>query len=229
VVHDHFDERAVMSDVSLKAAVMRALADNGLVHADEIAVEVLNRDVTLRGTVGSPIQHREAARTARSVPGVRRVDDQLEIKHLSIEGRADADTEAAVLDALIADDELYAADVDVDVDGDTVTLRGVVELPAQRDRATVIALRAGGVRHVSNVLKVWLTVSADDVAARVTQAVGVGTITGADEIEVTVRDSDVTLTGTVSSREHHDAALEAAASAPGVAGVHDALNVRAQS
>jgi len=57
-------------------------------------------------------------------------------------------------------------------------------------------------------------------------AVGVGTITGADEIEVTVRDSDVTLAGTVSSREHHDAALAAAANAPGVAGVHDALSVR---
>lgn len=218
-----------MSDDSLKAAVMRALADNGLVHADEIAVAVLDRDVTLRGTVGSPIQHREAARTARSVRGVRRVSDQLATKLLSIEGRADADTEAAVLDALIADDELHAADVDVDVDGDTVTLRGVVELPAQRERATRIALRVGGVRHVSNLLKVWLTVSADDVAARVTQAVGVGTITGADEIEVIVRDSDVTLTGTVSSRAHHDAALEAAANAPGVAGVHDALNVRARS
>jgi hypothetical protein len=30
-----------MSDVSLKAAVMRALAGNRFVHADEIAVEVI--------------------------------------------------------------------------------------------------------------------------------------------------------------------------------------------
>jgi hyperosmotically inducible periplasmic protein len=218
-----------MSDDSLKAAVMRVLADNDLVHPEEIAVAVLDGDVTLRGTVGSPIQHREAARTARGVLGVRRVDDQLVTKLLGIDGLADADTEAAVLDALIADDELHAADIDVDVDGDTVTLRGVVEMPAQRERARSIALRVGGVRHVSNLLRVWLTVSADDVAARVTQAVGVGTITGADEIEVVVHDSDVTLTGTVSSRAHREAALEAAANAPGVAGVHDALDVRVRS
>src|SRR4051794_38689966 len=99
VVHGHSDESAVMSDDSLKAAIMRALADNGLVHPDEIAVAVLDGDVSLRGKVGSPVQRREAARTARSVPGVRRVDDQLATRHLSIEGRADADTEAAVLDA----------------------------------------------------------------------------------------------------------------------------------
>lgn len=156
---------------------------------------------------------------------MRGVDDQLKTRLPSVEGRAEADTEAAVLDALIADEELHAADVDAA--GDTVTLRGLVELPAQRDRAARITLGVGGVSHANNRLKVWLTVSADDVATPVGVAVGIGTITGADEIEVTVHDSDVTLTGTVSSREHHDAALAAAANAPGVAGVHDALSVRA--
>jgi hypothetical protein len=38
----------------------------------------------------------------------------------------------------------------------------------------------------ANRLKVWLTVSAEDVAERVTDAIGVDTIVGADGITVTV-------------------------------------------
>jgi osmotically-inducible protein OsmY len=43
---------------------------------------------------------------------------------------------------------------------------------------------------------------------------------------VRVDENDVTLTGTVSSREHHDVVLAAALSTPGVAAVHDDLTVR---
>jgi osmotically-inducible protein OsmY len=219
-------QRRLMSDLSLKRAVQQALADRRLVPADAIAVQARDGEVVLRGTVGSPLQRLEAARTARNVPGVRRVRDQLAARPLGIAGRADADTQAAVLDAFIADDQLHAADIDVSVRDGNVTLRGIVELAALRERATRVALSVAGVSHVTNLLRVWLTVSAEDVAARVTQAVGLGTLTGANEIVVRVSDNDVTLSGHVSAPEHREAALAAAARAPGVAGVHDALTVR---
>jgi len=166
-----------VSDHPLEAAVMQALAENPLVHADEIAVQVIGGDVVLRGTVGTRVQQAEAVRTARNVPGAWTVDDQLRVRPLGIDGRADADTEAAVLAARIADDDLHA----------------------------------------------------DDVAERVTDAIGVDAIVGADQITVNVRDNDVTLTGTVTSREHRAIAVAAAAGAPGVADVHDELSVRSQA
>ena len=215
-----------MSDPSLERTIMQALAQNPHVRADEIAVQALDGHVQLRGTVGSVVQHAEAARTTRRVPGVRTVDDQLRVRLLGIDGRTDADTEAAVLDALIADDELHAADVDVESRDGIVTLRGIVELPAQRERAERIVLRVGGVSSVRNRLGVLSMPSADDVAERVTNAIGVDAILGADQVTVRVRDNDVTLTGTVGSPEHRDAALAAAANAPGVAYVHDKLSVR---
>jgi osmotically-inducible protein OsmY len=211
-----------MPEPALHLAVMQALADNPHVHADQIAVEADGADVILRGTVGSAIQRAQAARTVRDVPGVQRVDDQLQVRLMGIDGRADADTEAAVIDALIAS----VGDVDVEASGGTVTLRGVVELPAQRDTAERIAMAVPGVAHVENRMRVWLTVSADDVAERVTDALGVGALVGAEQVTVNVVDNDVTLTGTVASAAHREAAVAAAASAPGVAGVHDHLTVR---
>jgi osmotically-inducible protein OsmY len=218
-----------MSDHALERAVMAALADNHRVHADEIAVEALGDYVILRGTVGSLAERVEAVRTAKHVPGVRTVDELLHVRPLGIDGRADADTEAAVIAAFIEDGQVPAAGIDVDAHGETVTLSGLVDVAAQRDRAERIALGVGGVSHVENQLRVFLTVSADEVAERVTDAIGVDAIVGADRIRVDVRDNDVTLTGTVGSPEHRVAALQAAARAPGVMDVHDELSVRARA
>src|SRR4051794_37639864 len=98
-------EEHAVSDTALQRAVMEALAHNPHVRADEIAVETLDGSggIALRGTVGGLVQHVEALRTAGRVPGVRHVEDGLRIRPMGIDGRADADTGAAVLDALGAD------------------------------------------------------------------------------------------------------------------------------
>jgi osmotically-inducible protein OsmY len=219
--------RVGMSDQPLERAIMQALADNPRVHPDEIAVQADDYgDVVLRGTVGTLVQRTEAARTTRHVPGVHDVDDQLRVRVMGIDGQADADTEAAILDALIDDDQLHVGDIDVTVRDGAVTLRGMVELPGQRDRAERVVLAVPGVKTVTNELGVWLTVSADDVAERVTDALGAGAVVGVEQVTVDVVDNDVTLTGTVASPAHRDAAIAAARTAPGVAEVHDHLMLR---
>ena len=153
-----------MSDHSLENAVMQALADNRRVHADEIAVQAIDGAVILRGTVGSLVQQVEAARTARRVLGVQRVEDQLQVRPMGPERRADADTKAAVLAALIDDYQLHAADIDVDAKDGTVTLSGLVEFSRNRDRAERVARGVAGVSHVHNQLKVLVPVPAKDAS-----------------------------------------------------------------
>ena len=155
-----------MSDSTLEKAVMDALADNRRVHADEIAVQAIDGAVILRGTVGSLVQQAEAARTARRVLGVRNVEDQLQVRPMGPDERADADTRAAVLAALIDDDDLHAADIDVKANDGTVTLSGLVEFARSRDRAERVALGVAGVAQVHNRLKVLVPVSPDDVPRR---------------------------------------------------------------
>jgi osmotically-inducible protein OsmY len=142
-----------VSDTALQLAVMKALSQNPRVHPDVIAAQVRDGDVILRGTVGSLIQKSEATDTTRAVPGVRHVDDRLAVRLMGIDGRADADTEAAVFDALMADDHLHANEIDVEVRDGKVTLRGPVELPAERERAERIALGVPGVLGVENELQ----------------------------------------------------------------------------
>lgn len=151
-----------MSDHSLEKAVMQALAGNRRVRADEIAVQAIGGAVILRGTVGSLVQQVEAARTARRVMGVQTVQDRLQVRPMGPNERADADTQAAVLAALIDDDKLHAADIDVDAKDGTVTRSGLVEFAANRDRAERVALGVAGVACVRNRLKVLVPSAAYD-------------------------------------------------------------------
>jgi osmotically-inducible protein OsmY len=151
-----------MSDNTLENAVMQALADNRRIHADEIAVEAIDGAVILRGTVGSLVQQVEAVRTARHVPGVQSVEDQLQVRLMGPDEQADADTKAAVLAALIDDDELHAADIDVESEDGDVTLSGLVEFARNRDRAERVALGVAGISHVHSRLKVLVPLSEDD-------------------------------------------------------------------
>jgi osmotically-inducible protein OsmY len=142
---------------------MQALSDNRRVHPDEIAVQAIDGTVILRGTVGRLVQQVEAARTARHVLGVASVEDQLRVRPLGIDGRADADTRAAVLAPLIDDDELHAADIDVEAKEGAVTLSGLLEPPRARDRAECIARGVGGVTSVQNRLNVLVPVPAEEL------------------------------------------------------------------
>ena len=145
-----------MSDLALRSRIIEALADAPHVDVAEIAVQWHDDgDVVLRGSVVNLLQRAEAVRTARGVPGVRTVDDQLRTRPVGADHRADAKTEAAVLDALIHDDAVPAYGIDVDVDGGKVTLRGAVDIASERDAAERIALRVAGVSEVRNRLKVW--------------------------------------------------------------------------
>jgi osmotically-inducible protein OsmY len=145
-----------LSDEALRGRIIEALADAPHVHAAEIAVESHDDGgVVLRGSVVNLLQRAEAVRTARGVPGVRAVDDQLRTRRAGPEHGAAAKTEAAVLDALIRDDAVPAYGVDVDVDGGTITLHGAVDSASQRDAAERIARRVRGVSELRNRLEVW--------------------------------------------------------------------------
>jgi osmotically-inducible protein OsmY len=210
---------------ALEQNIMQALAGNPRVNPDEISVQAFGGDLALRGTVGSVVQREEAVRTTRHVTGVSSVTDRLRLGLLDASRRADADTEAAVLDALDADTVVRASDIDVAVRDGAVTMSGLVDLASERDRAERDALAVPGVASVHNRLRVVFLVSADDVAERITDAIGLDAIVGADSPTVTVRGDAVTVSGTVRSRADHDTALTAAAAAPGVMDVHDEMRV----
>ncbi len=121
-------------------------------HPAEIAIGEREGDVTLRGSVGSWHQRQAVINAAKSVRGVRAVENQLTVDlrdHWDddeIRGRA--------LQALMSSDDVPADRVDVKVDAAWLTLKGDVRHQSDSDAAFAAVSGLPGVGGITNEIKV---------------------------------------------------------------------------
>ena len=148
-----------MSNDELVLAVSDELFWDPKVDNEAIAVSADDGKVTLRGTVGSFRQKREAKNAAERVFGVTSVENDLQVRILNEDKREDAELRGDVLQALMLD-SLVPKTVDAKVDYNYVTLKGTAEWQYQRDEAEFIAGNVPGVIGVDDQIKLK-TPSAD--------------------------------------------------------------------
>jgi osmotically-inducible protein OsmY len=190
-----------------------------------IAVSADDGMVTLRGTVGSLRQKREAKNDAQRVWGVKSVNNDLQVRLLNDDRREDADLSGAVLQALMLD-SLVPATVGADADDGMVTLKGKANWQFQRDEAETVATNVAGVVSVDNAIElVPPGPSTEDLEHSLKKAMERNAKLDADSVSVESSNGTVTLRGTVSSWADHDEAVSAAWAAPGVTRVKDHILV----
>jgi len=126
--------------------------DPHIPHAAEIAISEREGDVTLRGSVGSWHQRQAAVRVAKSVRGVRGVEDQLLV---DLRDHWDDDVIRGIaLQALMSADDVPADRVDVKVDAGWLTLKGEVRHQFDSDAAFAAVSGVPGVGGITNEIKV---------------------------------------------------------------------------
>jgi osmotically-inducible protein OsmY len=214
-----------MTDEALALSVKDELFWDPKVDSEEIAVSADDGTITLRGTVGSFRQKRDAKKAAERVHGVVYVENDLSVRILTDSRRADADLRGDVLQALLLD-SLIPTTVDAKVEDGYVTLSGAVDWQYQRDEATFVAGNLVGVIGVDNEILVGgagRTISG--VSDAIQKAFKRDAKIDADNLIVAASDGTVTLSGSVRSWSEHDAALAAAWAGPGVTTVNDRLTV----
>jgi osmotically-inducible protein OsmY len=190
-----------------------------------IAVSAKAGTVTLRGTVGSLREKREAQKATQRVIGVLQVDNQLKVRLMGDEGRADADIRGDVLQALMLDG-LVPSTVDAKVLDGLVTLTGTVDWQYQRDEAEFVASNIVGALDVFNEIEIKNPQpNAGDVEESITNAFRRNATLDAEGLTVSTANGVVTVKGTVGSWAERDEAIDAAWSAPGVTAVQDDLTV----
>ena len=118
-----------------------------------VAVSADDGTITLRGTVGSLREKREARKAAQRVYGVISVDNQLKVRLLNDERRDDADLRGDVLQALMLD-SLVPKTVDAKVTDGFVTLTGTVDWQYQRDEADSVASNIAGALDVFDEIEI---------------------------------------------------------------------------
>jgi len=135
--------------------IRSALADDPRISSpNEIAVSAAAGTVVLRGTVGSFSERRAAVGDVRKLPAVDDVDDQLQVRILDADRRADADIRGIALQILHWDTEVPDELLDVKVSDGWLTLSGEVDYQYQSDAAYYDVASLQGVRGITNEVQV---------------------------------------------------------------------------
>jgi osmotically-inducible protein OsmY len=214
-----------MNDADLEINVNDELAWDPKVDAAAIAVSADDGSITLRGTVGSFRQKREAKRAAERVYGVKNVDNKLQVRVLDESRKEDDELRGDVLQALMLD-SLVPSTIDAAVDSGFVTLSGTAEQQYQRDEAEFVASNVTGVLDVNDEIELTNPrPDAGDVQHAIKDAFKRNAKLDANELSVSTTNGTITLDGSVGSWSEHDEALAAAWAAPGVTDVDDRISV----
>jgi osmotically-inducible protein OsmY len=218
-------ENPMSFDTDLTADVSDELFWDPKVDSTAIAVSADDGKVTMRGTVGSLREKREARKAAERVFGVISVDNQLQVKLMNDDKRDDADLRGDVLQALMLD-SLIPKTVDAKVDDGFVTLTGTANWQYQRDEAEFVASNIVGTLDVFDEVELkYPTADRGDVKESIRKAFRRNAALDADDLHISTDNGTVIVKGTVSSWAEHDEAIDAAWAAPGVTSVHDNLTV----
>jgi osmotically-inducible protein OsmY len=214
-----------MSNNELERYVSDELHWDPKIDNSAIAITADDGAVTLRGTVGSFREKRDAKNDAQNVYGVTSVKNELEVRILNDDRRADADLRGDVLQALMLDG-MVPSTIDAKVDDGRVTLNGTANWRFQADEAESVAANILGVTSVENDVDIVPPgPSANDVQHSIKKAMERNAKLDADSVTVESDNGTITLRGTVSSWADHDEAVEAAWAAPGVTRVKDHILV----
>jgi osmotically-inducible protein OsmY len=212
-------------DTDLASDVSDELYWDPKVDSAAIAVAADDGKITLRGTVGNLREKREAQKAAQRVYGVISVGNDLQVKLMNDDKRADADLRGDVLQALMLDG-IVPSTVDAKVEDGFVTLTGKANWQYQRDEAEHVASNIVGTLDVFDEIELeYPTPERGDVKKSIKKAFKRNAALDADDLRISTDNGSVTLKGTVSSWAEHDEAIDAAWAAPGVTSVHDHLTV----
>jgi osmotically-inducible protein OsmY len=195
-----------VKDEALRAAVLLALQWDLEVDASRIAVGVEGGAVVLAGSVSSAAEKRAAICVAERIPGVRAVADELAVGVPEPVAAGDVEVAEAVA-AELRRNALIPRTVRAEVHRGTVTLRGRVDWPFQRDEAAQAIATVLGIHAIVNEIAVRRPPAPDpgEVRRRVVEALAGLAEREAELVSVTASGRTLVLRGHVHSK--YDRAL----------------------
>jgi osmotically-inducible protein OsmY len=192
----------------------------------KIGVAVDNAVVTLSGDVSTFGEKHRAEKAALRVRGVRGVANDLIVETALPHKKTDTEIAESAAFALGLSVSIPDDRIKVIVRDGAVTLEGEVEWDYQRRAAARAVRDLAGIKNIVNMITVRPRVTPRDVKDKISDAFRRSAQFDANQVDVEVSGSRVTLRGTVSSWTERTAAERAAWSAPGVTEVRNMIAIQ---
>ena len=145
---------ASKTDDRIESSARKSYVFKTYLKEDDIKIQSKNGAVTLTGIVSEEYHKSLAQETMAGLPGVKSVDNRLEIKGAPPTANSDAWLRDKVKVTLLFHRSVSAAKTEVDVKDGIVTLRGNAASQAQKELTTEYAKDVEGVNNVNNEMTV---------------------------------------------------------------------------
>jgi len=212
------------SDKELHNEIFHELIDEPKVDAGAIGLAVQFGIVTLTGTVGSFSEKWAVEEAVKRVHGIRGIANELLVELPGMHRRTDTDIAQSAA-RLLEWNVLLPKNLSVEVTDGCVTLTGAVSHYYQLREAEESIHRLVGVRHIDNRIRVQPPPHSYDIHQKIAARFQRAATFDAENVQVEVNGSEVTLRGKVSSLREKDAAYYTAWNTPGVSSVKCLVSV----
>lgn len=213
------------TDEILQKKVQDALKWEPQLYAEEIGVIAKDGIVTLTGTVDNYYKKNEAENAVKKVNGVKAIVERIEINTPDSKKINDNYIAEKIIMAFKSNFSIPDEKLKIKVEKGWVTLEGNVSWNYQKEAAKNVVIDLMGVRGVTNNIKTRTELSDDVKKSTIENAIRSNAALENDNIEVTVKNSDVKLSGLVNSFFEKEEAERIAWKAPGVWSVSNEIGV----
>jgi len=223
------------TDDRIESSAKKSYVFRTYLKDDNIKVDSKDGVVTLKGTVSEESHKSLAEDTVEGLPGVKSVDNRLEVKGEKPTPASDDWISAKVKAALLFHRSV-SAKTQVFVKDGVVTLRGASASQAQKDLSTEYAKEVEGVKKVVNEMTIVPTgepepttgekIDDASITAQVKFVLATHRSTSALKTKVETKDGVVTLTGTAANTAEKDLVTKLAKDIHGVKDVKNQMTVQ---
>jgi osmotically-inducible protein OsmY len=222
-------------DDRIESSAQKSYVFKTYLKDDDIKIQSRDGAVTLTGIVSEEYHKSLAQETMAGLPGVKSVDNRLEIKGASPTANSDAWLRDKVKVTLLFHRSVSAGTTEVDVKDGIVTLRGDAASQAQKELTTEYAKDVEGVKDVNNEMTVTKTskkartvgekIDDASITAQVKMTLLFHRSTSALNTKVETKRGVVTLYGKASNAAELNLATKLANDVNGVKGVKNRMTI----
>jgi osmotically-inducible protein OsmY len=211
----------------IKQNLVEQLVWDDRVDANQIRVNIVSEGIVmLEGVVSSYAEKIAAGNDVFEVPGVKHVENNLEVIYPETELRSnDEDISEKISNALKWNSKIESTNINIKTINRFVTLRGTVPTYWEKYEAEKLANHTYGVKGVVNLLKVQLhnKITDRDIENDIKRALKRNILIDEDEIRVKSENGNVQLSGSVKNYFEKREAIDIAVYTNGVVDVTDKL------